>query len=427
MTNEERIKARIDRDKEKRAAKKREFLEPYDDFDKVISYQNYYDALTKCQKGVMWKGTVQKYSQNCIMKIDNTIESIKNGVLPDLQNTKKIVIMERGKERIITPIKIEDRMTQRVVCDNALVPVISRTLIYDNGASMKDKGVNFAREEIMKHLVEARREYGNEFYILTFDFKSFFDSITHKSCLDVLNKHFTDSRLIQLCMDIIHSYQEQDLHYMPKSEDRKIAIDKIRDNQGVGICLGSQISQVMALAVPSGIDHYIKDTMSVRHYIRYMDDGIIMSNDKEFLHSLYAEMKVLASELGLRFNDKKTHIVKSTKGFVFLKIRYFISKEGRIIKKLTRAGVTRQRRKLYKFRKKVDNGEMSLDDVYNSMQSWLSHAKYVNAFHTVKSMMKLYNKLFDGYRMPSKNTKKEDKSNEVLRDDKWSDFRWDRN
>lgn len=378
--------------------------------------------MPKCKKGVTWKGTVQKYEQNCVTEIDDAITSLDNGKLPKLKNTKPIIITERGKERVITPIKIEDRMTQRVVCDESLVPVIKNTLIYDNGASTKGKGVNFARTQIMKHLVKAIKEYGKEFYILTFDFKSFFDSITHQSCLDVLQKNYTDKRIIGLAMAIIRSYQMQEISELPDSKEKEEVLNKLRNNQGVGICLGSQISQVMALAVPNDIDHYVKDKMSVRHYIRYMDDGIIMSDDKEFLVELYDAMKVLANNIGLRFNEKKTRVVKSTRGFVFLKIRYFVTKDGKIVRKLTRAGITRQRRKLKKFRNKVDMGKMTLDDVYNSMQSWLSHAKYASSFHSVQSMKKLYNDLFNGYRM--KSNKKGATQNEVLRDYKWSEFRW---
>lgn len=66
----------------------------------------------------------------------------------------------------------------------------------------------------------------------------------------------------------------------------------------------------MALAAPNKLDHFLKDLCGVKHYIRYMDDGIILSNDKEFLWNLYAQMKAICEELGLIFNTKKTRIVR---------------------------------------------------------------------------------------------------------------------
>jgi len=80
----------------------------------------------------------------------------------------------------------------------------------------------------------------------------------------------------------------------------------------------------------------------------------------------YEYMRVCDS-LGLKFNLKKTHITKVSKGFTFLKVRYRVTATGKIIKTLTRKGIVRMRRKLKKFRKKVDEGIMTLDNVYDSM------------------------------------------------------------
>lgn len=80
---------------------------------------------------------------------------------------------------------------------------------------------------------------------------------------------------------------------------------------------------------------------------------------------------------------------------------------------------------------KVDRGEMKLDDVYNSMQSWLAHAKLANSYHTVKSMLELYNDLFDGYKITKQYFRKQKRkgghNNEILQSDKWADFRWNSN
>jgi hypothetical protein len=74
---------------------------------------------------------------------------------------------------------------------------------------------------------------------------------------------------------------------------------------------------------------------------------------------------------------------------------------------------------------------MTLDDVYNSMQSWLDHAKIANSYTTVKNMLKLYDDLFDGYKITDKyfdklkSKCKEGNKNEVLQNNKWAAFRWD--
>lgn len=421
-----RARARILRDKQRKRQKRAEKYGNADKFEEVVSMQHFVQALQKCRKGVNWKGSVQVYTENFLEEIHAARESLLvHGQLPKLTSTKRIQVYERGKRREIVPIRISDRMIQRVLCDHALVPRLQPTLIYDNGASMKDKGVDFARKRMERHLRKAIKKYGSNFYALTFDFKSFFDSIPHKTCLRALKQYFTDKRIIGLTMAIIRSYQLSLLDELEDFEERERRRKIIQNNESVGICLGSQVSQIMALVVPNLLDHYIKDRIGVKHYIRYMDDGVILSDDKEFLHELYAEMKRICDDLGLTFNDKKTKIVKATKGFTFLKIQYRVTPTGGVVKRLTRAGTVRMRRKLKKFKRLVDRGEMTLDDVYNSIQSWVAHSAIAKSYRARRSMLRLYNDLFDGYRMTKKYTHiKGGKNGELLQADKWQHLRW---
>ena len=318
------------------------------------------------------------------------------------------------------------QMTQRVLCDHALVPVLKNKLIYDNGASMKDKGVEFTRQRLNLHLGQAIKEYGAEFYALTFDFKGFFDSIPHRTCLDVLSNSFTDRYIQGLTMAIVKSYEKATIRCIKDEAVKEERLRILNNNLSKGICLGSQVSQIMALAAPNKLDHFIKDMCGIKHYIRYMDDGVIFSDSKVFLHDLLEKMKEICDKLGLTFNVKKTRIVKVSRGFVFMKVRYRVTSTGKIIRTLTRAGIVRMRRKLKKFRRLVNEGKITLDDVYNSMQSWLAHSKVALAYHTRRNMLKLYNQLFDGYRITKKwEHMKGGKNGELLQADKWRDFRWD--
>lgn len=377
INNRERIQARIARDKARKLEKRNQENIDYS-IENVLKMQNFIAALSKCNKGVLWKGSVQKYNRYAIQNMYTTIKSIKDGKLPELTNTNRIHLYERGKERIIVPITIEDRMVQRVLCDNAIVPASMSHLIYDNGASTKNKGIDFARKRIYRHLKEAIREYNTDFYILTFDFKSFFDSIPHSTCRYVLDKYMYNEPLKNLIIEIIKSYY--------------------KNGETTGICLGSQVSQLMALVVPNELDHYIKDKMRVRHYIRYMDDGVIISNDKEFLKQLYIGMCKIVKQLGLNFNTRKTHIVKASRGFVFLKTKYHITKTGNIICRPVRKNIVRMRRKIKKFVNFIKNGVRTVKEFHDSFQSWLSHLKHVKHRRTLRSMCKYINKSM-GYKL----------------------------
>lgn len=426
MTKYQRAKLRIARDKAEKLEKHKALYKDNDNFQSVMTMQNMCVALKKCRKGVNWKGTVQDYTEHAIVEMYNAHSSLRNGKLPNLTSTSRIILYERGKKREIVPITIRDRMTQRVLCDHALVPVLKNKLIYDNGASMKDKGVEFTRQRLNLHLRRAIKEYGAEFYALTFDFKGFFDSIPHRTCLDVLSDSFTDRYIQGLTMAIVKSYEKATIQCIKDKAVKEERLRILNDNLSKGICLGSQVSQIMALAVPNRLDHFIKDKCGVKHYIRYMDDGIILSDSKEFLHELLDKMKVICDKIGLIFNAKKTRVVKVSRGFVFMKIRYRVTSTGKIIKTLTRAGIVRMRRKLKKFKPLVENGRITSDDVYNSMQSWLAHAGIAMSYHTRRNMLKLYNQLFDGYRITKKwEYMKGGKNGELLQADKWRDFRWD--
>ena len=403
MNKYQRAVARVARDRERKRQKMMRLYGDTDNFDKVVTMQHYVEALKKCRKGVCWKGSVQDYSNHAIEEIREALDSLERFELPELTNRKPINISERGKVRHIFPITIKDRMTQRVLCDHSLVQRLEPALIYDNGASMKGKGVEFTRGRIEKHIRKAIRKYGTDFYALTFDFKSFFDSIPHESCLQVLRKYFTDARIIGLTMAIIRSYQQVAIKEIKDQRKRSALLAELKANKSKGICLGSQVSQIMALIVPNMLDHYIKDKCGVKFYVRYMDDGVILAKDKETLWELFDEMVKICDNIGLKFNTKKTKVVKT----------------------LTRPGITRMRRKLRKFRPKVDDGTITLDDVYNSVQSWHAHAMVASSYHTRKNMLKLYNELFDGYRMTKKYEYiKGGKNGELLQVDKWQHLRW---
>lgn len=398
MRKSARIRNKIKRDKELKLQKRIKDSQQYS-FKDAYKLQNYVRNIGKCLKGVSWKASVQNYRINCLIKIYNDYIITIKGMLPKPVSDRIVTIHERGKARTITPIHIKDRMVQKLLCDSVLVPILSKKLIYDNGASLKGKGVEFTRSRLQKHLVNAVKRFGSDFYVLSFDFKSFFDSIPHSTCRRVLEKYIADDKVLEFSMEIIKSPQRIQINKIKDIEVRKKELRKLDNDECCGICLGSQVSQIIALIIANDIDHYIKDVMGFKFYVRYMDDGVIFAKTKEELQELFEGLKKICDSLGLKFNLKKTHITKVSKGFTFLKVRYRITATGKIIKTLTRKGIVRMRRKLKKFRKKVDERIMTLDNVYDSMQSWLAHARVAQSHKTVRSMMKLYNDLFGGYRI----------------------------
>ena len=376
-----------------------ETMEQQITLENVITVANFIEALKSCKKAVGYKFSVQNYIAHGLFYIWQTVSVIRSGKIPAVKNTEKVTISERGHKRVITPIRIEDRVTQRVLCDKVLVPLAEKKMIYDNGASVKGKGTDFSRRRMNEHIEAAKRRWGaDNVYALKFDFKSFFASIPHAQCFRVLDELIEDKRIRDLIIGIIESYQLEDIKRIEDPELRKKELKSLLSHEKVGICLGSQISQVMALLVPNDFDHFIKDKLGLKFYIRHMDDGVILLNDKDELIRIRELLKTEAAKYGLTLHPKKTKIVKLTKGFTFLKVKYRAS-SGKTVKTLTRGGIVRMRRKLKKLSRIVEKTNVTKDDVYASVQSWASHAKIARSYHAVRNMMKLYDDLLGGYRL----------------------------
>lgn len=369
MTSEERKEARFQRRKVARAEKKAACCGQSDNFDWVFSYEHLYHSYKMCRRNVGWKASVQKYITNAPINVYQTWQRLQAGKY-HTSGFFEFDIMERGKKRHIRSVTIGERIVQRCLCDYALVPVLGRTYIYDNGASMANKGYSFAVDRLCQHLRQHYRKHGTEGYVLLFDFSKFFDRVSHRVVKAVLHKEFSDERIIKLTEHFIDAFGD------------------------VGLGLGSQISQVLALASANRLDHYIQEQCRIGSYGRYMDDGYLIHPSKEYLQKCLEGIRRICEELEITLNEKKTQVVKLSRGFTFLKVRFFLLPGGRIVRKIYHCSVTRMRRKLKSYQRFVAAGKMTMDDVYQSWQSWKAYASNFNAWHTIQSMAALYNKLF---------------------------------
>ena len=282
MNKSYRAYLRIKRDKENKAQKRKIKMQQYDNYESLITYTNFCYAFRKCLRNVSWKYSVQAYKQSAAYEITDIISRLLKEDYPELRDIIIKDIYERGKRREIHSVHIRDRVPQRALCDKALLPLLKDTLIYDNSASLEGKGTDFTRKRMSLHLIKAIKEYGTDFYVLKYDFKNFFNSIPHKLCRDVLSKYISDERIVWMTMEVIKSYSRVDVKKSDLSPEEKQKQLKLIDNDlFTGLCLGSQVSQVMALIVANELDHFVKDKCGFKHYIRYMDDVVVIAKTKQ--------------------------------------------------------------------------------------------------------------------------------------------------
>lgn len=365
MNSKERHEIRYQRRKAKRLERKRKLQEQYGNFDKVFSFKNLYDAFSKCRKGVMWKSSTKRYKANLLRNTYDLYTQLQDGTYRS-KGFYEFDIIERGKPRHIRSVHISERCVQRTLCDESIIPLLERSLIYDNGASMKNKGIDFAIRRIETQLHRHYRKCGNEGYILQFDFKSYFDNISHDVVFKILRNIYTDDKLYGLACMFVRNFGDK------------------------GLGLGSQVSQIMAIAVPNIADHYIKEKLHIKGYGRYMDDGYLIHQDKEYLKQCLGEIRNILNGLGIKLNEKKTQIVKLSHGFTFLKTKFNLLPSGRILKRPCRKSIVTMRRKLKKLKKKG----LGYDVARISINSWLGHMKRYKSYNACKSMKELFNKLY---------------------------------
>lgn len=182
---------------------------------------------------------------------------------------------------------------QKAVNKHCLLPILSKSLIHDNGASLKGKGVDFTHKRLTQHLVEFYNEYGRDGYVLIIDFSGYFDNILHEPIFDDLEKKIFDERIINLTKQFVVPFGEKSLG------------------------LGSETSQILAINYPNHIDHYIKEVLRIRGYARYMDDSYLIHHSKEYLQYCLQEITRMCDEIGIKLNPNKTQIVKLTHQFTF--------------------------------------------------------------------------------------------------------------
>lgn len=235
---------------------------------------------------------------------------------------------------------------------------------------MKLKGYDFAMNRLHKHLMEYYKKHGNNGYILLFDFKKFYENVDHELLMKVLRQKISDERVITMISNIMATFGS------------------------TGLGLGSQISQILALQSANRLDHFCKQELRIKAYARYNDDGYLIHESKEYLQECLARIKDLCRELKITLNLKKTHIVKLSHGFKFLKARIYLTASGKIVKKISKKSIVAERRKLKKLKIKLRSGIIDYKHIEMQYQSWRAFAKKFDAYHTISNMDKLYKELY---------------------------------
>ena len=232
------------------------------DYDKICDFGNLYRAHLRARKGKKHKLEVTSFEAHLSLNL-LTMATLLRARAYRMKGYYHFVIHE-PKRREIFAAHYPDRVLLHCLCDNVLAPILQPRLIYDNAACQPGKGSHFAIKRMTEFM---RRHYvkrGTEGYVLKCDISKYFASIDHEVLKKQLARVIKDEDVRRLLFHYIDSYDTD-------------------GRPGRGIPLGNQSSQWFAVYYLDPVDRLIKEKLRIKHYIRYMDDMVLIHPDKETL------------------------------------------------------------------------------------------------------------------------------------------------
>ena len=337
------------------------------DYDKICDFTNLYEAHRKARLGKRNEKEVILFETD----LSNQLVRLSDGLRDHSYQNRPYYQFKvfDSKERTIHALHYADRVVQHCVCDEVLGPVLEKQLIYDNAACRVGKGTHFALRRLTRFLSEYAKKHGSDGWALKCDIKKYFDHIDHDVLKQKLSRVFTDTEVYQLLCRIIDSYHT---------------------DEGKGLPLGNQSSQWFALYYLDEIDRLVKEKFQVRSYVRYMDDFVLIHEDKEFLRNCYHRIRqILEENLCLEFNNK-TQLIPLKNGIDFLGFHFYLAKSGKVIRKVRLRTKVKYKRRLKEMMANYGQGRMEADEIRQVLCSYHAHLGHGHTYRLQQELMKQF-------------------------------------
>lgn len=251
-----------------------------------------------------------------------------------------IFLIKDPKYRIIMSENIIDKIVNHLISEYIILPLIDPILIKENIATRKDKGLKMGEYYVKKYINILKKDNKN-IYVLKCDIHKYFYNIDHKILIDKLKTLISDDDIMNIIRNIVSSTYKNDTNDIIDSlinEELKKALPKSKINElkriphyneGVGLPIGNMTSQLFAIFYLNDLDHFIKEKLHIKYYVRYMDDFVLFHKDKKYLEYCLKEIEGFLLKEKLMLNDK-TKIINLKNGLNFLGYRY-IFKNNKLV------------------------------------------------------------------------------------------------
>lgn len=339
------------------------------DIEDVIGFDALYESMWKCKKGVMWKDSVASYFLNGIERTSNLSRQLHDGTYKARPTVNFTITYPKPRE--IASITFRDRVYQRSLNDNVVYPIMSKSFIYDNFACQKGKGTDAARNRLKEFLHRYYRQHGHGGYVAQFDIHGYYPNMSHEEAEKMFRSKLPKEAADMVVAILRHQYKN-DKGYNP----------------------GSQLVQIAGISMLDGFDHYVKEQMHIKYYIRYMDDMLLIHDDRAFLEECMETAIACFKSIGFEINPEKTRIYPLTEGITFLGFKYTLTETGKVLMFVKPEKVKQVRKKLRRLAHKSKRGFLpkeKVDESYRTSREFFSKG---NAYRLINRMDNYYNSLW---------------------------------
>lgn len=337
-------------------------------WDSITSFDNLLLAYRKARKGKRSREEVARFG----LQMDKELIRIQARLRHQtwLPSPYRIFTIYERKPRQISAAPFRDRVVHHALM-NVVEPLLDKRFIFDTYACRQGHGVHLAVKRYQKWSQ-------THAYTLKLDVSRYFPSIDHAILKQQLRDRIKDEQVLWLfgmLIDHAPDFPAEVPVYFP-GDDLFTPMERKK-----GLPIGNLTSQFLANLYLDDFDHFVKETLRVRCYIRYVDDLIFLARDKQQLHDWKQAITEQLLTLRLRIHPKKANIFQSRHGVDVLGYQVFPD-----YRKLRNDNGYRFARRLRGFADAYRDGVMEWEDFDTSVQSWIGHAGQADTFQLRQSL-----------------------------------------
>lgn len=332
----------------------------------ITSFHTLMIADTHVSKGKRENTERLRFYDNREGNLEEISTLLRAGKVPKVEYHSFYVYVPKVRKVIF--IDYWSKVVQRAIYD-VLNPKICRTFIEHTYACVKGRGQLAAMEQLYTWMRETRTS-GTEWYYYKFDVAKFFYRIDHEILMDICRKKIDDPRTV----DLLGYYINNDaVPFGMPLDANQLTITEEQMLYDLGIPIGGGLSHMLGNMYLDPLDQFCKRVLGIKRYIRYMDDIIILDNDKERLKEYGRRMtQFLEEQLHLNFNNK-TALRPVRVGCEF--VGFVIYNDHVILRKST---TLRMKRTLRKTRQDYHDNLITFKEANATMQSYLAMLSHVD-------------------------------------------------